>query len=61
MVIKYISAQEWIRLKKQTEAKLVYGSTNPTEGYVELSMWDEVSSQQVLVRIAPTPLMAELC
>ena len=61
MNIKYISAQEWVRLKKEIEAKLVYGSTNPTEGYIELSMWDEVCGRQVLVRIAPTPLMEELC
>lgn len=63
MNIKYVSAQEYGSLKRELELTMTYSSSmleSFKEGFIELQVWDEHSSQPMFVRIAPTPLMEEL-
>lgn len=63
--IKWVTHEEYTRLRKELEAKTVWPSgwnsaTSTEMGFIELYDWDEVSRQQVLIKVAETELMKEL-
>lgn len=62
MKIKWVSPEEYARLRKELEEKIVWpsGVLSSEIGYTQLYDWDEASRQQVLVKVADTPLLREL-
>lgn len=62
MNIKWVTAEAYVRLRKELEEKTVWpsGVLGSQMGFIQLYDWDEVSRQQVLVKVAETPLLREL-
>jgi hypothetical protein len=61
MNIKYVSAQEYERLKKEVELSTRFTGKPFLAGFTELWIYEENSFRPLLIKIAPTPLMEELC
>lgn len=60
--IKWVTVEEYVRLKKELEEKTVWpsGVLGSQMGFTQLVAWDEASRQRVLIKVAETELFKEL-